>query len=242
MYDFVKYTKDEGPHKFFTLSFDDGITQDRRFVEIINKYGLKCTFNLNSGYFGQPGKLETPSFSVDHSKVGAEEVKSLYNGHEVAVHTVHHPRLDLLDHDSVYHEVMDDLEALEELSGQKVIGMAYPGGPFFTDETIRIISEETPICYARSTSGHKTFALPDNLMIWEPTCQSESGSLFRLAEEFISLKPNEDALFYVWGHTYEFDIYDSWGRFEEFCKLISGHADICYATNGEIADYIIRNN
>lgn len=242
MYDFIKYTKEEGPHKFLTLSFDDGITQDRRFVKVINKYGLKCTFNLNSGYLGQPGRLETPSFSVDHSKVNAEEVSTLYAGHEVAVHSVHHPRLDLLDHDSLYHEIVDDHEALERLSGQKVFGMAYPGGPYFTDETIRVISEETPICYARSITSHYTFVMPENLMVWEPTCHSEDKRLFDLADEFIALRSEVDTLFYVWGHAYEFDVYDSWERFEEFCKKISGHSDLCYATNGEIADYIIRNN
>ena len=38
--------------KYFTMSFDDGTIQDRRFVKILNNYGLKCTFNLNSGLFG----------------------------------------------------------------------------------------------------------------------------------------------------------------------------------------------
>ena len=39
----------QGKAKAFNLSYDDGITQDSRFVSLINKYGLKCTFNLNSG-------------------------------------------------------------------------------------------------------------------------------------------------------------------------------------------------
>jgi len=241
MYDFVKYTKDEGPHKFFTLSFDDGITQDRRFVGLLNKYGLKCTFNLNSGLLGQSGRLESSSYSVDHTKIPPEEVASLYSGHEIAVHTVNHPRLDKMTSDEVYREVCDDLVALEKLSGQKIFGMAYPYGPAFTDETLRVISEETPIKYSRSTTGHKTFAMPENLIVWEPTCHSETGSLFKLADEFLALKPESDALFYVWGHSYEFDIYDSWDRIEEFFAKISGKSDICYATNGEIADYIIRN-
>ena len=37
-----------GKKKAITFSFDDGVTQDRRLVEIFNKYGLKATFNLNS--------------------------------------------------------------------------------------------------------------------------------------------------------------------------------------------------
>ena len=35
--------------KFVTFSFDDGIEQDTRFVEMLNTYGFKATFNINTG-------------------------------------------------------------------------------------------------------------------------------------------------------------------------------------------------
>ena len=36
-----------GKTKVVTLSYDDGRNFDRKMVEILNKYGIKCTFNLN---------------------------------------------------------------------------------------------------------------------------------------------------------------------------------------------------
>ena len=42
-----------GKKKAFTLSYDDGITQDRRLIGILDRYRVKATFNLNSGLFGQ---------------------------------------------------------------------------------------------------------------------------------------------------------------------------------------------
>ena len=45
-------------------------------------------------------------------------------------------------------------------------------------------------------------------------------------------------LFYVWGHSYEFDRDDNWDMMEDFCKFIGGREDIWYATNGEIYDYV----
>ena len=42
-----------GRRKAFTLSYDDGIRQDKRFVEILDRYGLKATFNINSGLFDE---------------------------------------------------------------------------------------------------------------------------------------------------------------------------------------------
>lgn len=41
-----------GKKKAITFSYDDGVTQDIRLIELLDKYGLKCTFNLNSGLQG----------------------------------------------------------------------------------------------------------------------------------------------------------------------------------------------
>ena len=35
--------------KIVSLSFDDGTIYDKRFIDLLNKYGLRATFNLNSG-------------------------------------------------------------------------------------------------------------------------------------------------------------------------------------------------
>ena len=43
--------------KYFTLSFDDGLEQDKRIIALMKQYGLKGTFNLNSGLFGQRGEV-----------------------------------------------------------------------------------------------------------------------------------------------------------------------------------------
>lgn len=44
--------------KAVTFSYDDGVTQDIRLVEILNRYGLKATFNLNSELLGKDGCLD----------------------------------------------------------------------------------------------------------------------------------------------------------------------------------------
>ena len=37
--------------KAVTLSYDDGVRQDKRLISIMQKHGLKGTFNINSGMF-----------------------------------------------------------------------------------------------------------------------------------------------------------------------------------------------
>ena len=41
------------PKKYFTICFDDGITQDLKIIEIFKKYGFtSCTFFINTGLYG----------------------------------------------------------------------------------------------------------------------------------------------------------------------------------------------
>ena len=44
--------------KYFTLSFDDGLEQDKRVIRLMRQYGLKGTFNLNAGLFGTRGEVK----------------------------------------------------------------------------------------------------------------------------------------------------------------------------------------
>ncbi len=62
----------------------------------------------------------------------------------------------------------------------------------------------------------------------------ESEILFALGEQFLTLDGNEPALFYIWGHSYELDLYDCWEQMEKFLAMISGKEDIFYGTNREI--------
>lgn len=81
----------QGKNKAITFSYDDGVTQDRRLIELFGRYGLKATFNLNSGLFGLQGEVPCCGTTAQHNKVQPEEVRSLYTGHEIAVHTLTHP-------------------------------------------------------------------------------------------------------------------------------------------------------
>ena len=138
-----------GKMKALTFSYDDGVVQDRRLIEIFNKYGLKATFNLNSGLLGHPNSLVRDGVKIDHTKNKAEDVRYIYAGHEVAAHTLTHPFLPELDNAEVIREVEEDRQKLSELVGYEVLGMAYPGGGVNYDERVaNLIKNNTPIKYA----------------------------------------------------------------------------------------------
>lgn len=227
-----------GKMKALTFSYDDGVTQDVRLIEIFNKYGLKATFNLNSGFFGKSGMLVRDGVTVDHNKVAREDVKWVYAGHEIAAHTVKHPFLpDIEDENEIIRQVEEDRLALSEIAGYEVVGFAYPGGGINHSKRVAdIIRENTGVKYCRTTDSTRNFELQRDLFEFAPTVYHhvEMDEMFRLGKEFLALKTDRPQIFYIWGHAYELDIRDEWARFEEFCKMMAGANDIFYGTNKEV--------
>ncbi len=223
-----------GKKKAVTFSFDDGVEQDVRLIAILNKYGLKGTFNLNSGYLGC--KSPTDAYGAMHNKIVASQVKSVYEGHEVAVHTLTHPNLTSLDEETIIRQIMEDKKALSALVGYDVYGMAYPnGGVNNDDRVVEIIQKNTPIRYSRTITSTYNFDLQKDLLRFNPTIRWIEERAEEVIDNFLALKADEPQLLYIWGHAYELD----WERgteekFERFCKKLAGREDIFYGTNREV--------
>lgn len=226
----------QGKTKLLTFSYDDGVTQDKRLVKIFNKYGLKATFNINSELLGTPGYLRRENMWIGHNKIEPEEAALIYKGHEVAVHTLTHPHLPELGDDEVVRQIEEDRVNLERLTKQKVEGMAYPGGgPTHDDRVVDLIRNRTKMRYCRTTISSYSFDVQKDLLQFKPTVYHlEFDKMMELGEKFLSLNGDTVQIFYIWGHSYEFDYYDTWDRFEQFCKMMSGRDDIFYGTNREV--------
>lgn len=218
--------------KYLTFSYDDGVTQDVRLIKLFDKYGLKCTFNLNSGLLGQEGHLIRDGVRVDHTKVPAADVASVYAGHEVAVHSRTHPNLADLTDDGIVDQVEGDRLRLSELAGYEVTSMAYPAGDN-AGRVADVVGARTGVSFARLTDCSGGFEpQTDDMFRYRPTVyHRDFDFMFELGRRFLDLKTDKKQVFYIWGHSYEFDINDSWGRFEEFCEMMSGRPDIVYCTN-----------
>ncbi len=223
--------------KAVTFSYDDGTTQDIMLINLLNKYGLKSTFNINSELLGGCGILQRNGVPVSHYKIWKKDVKSVYEGHEVAVHTLTHPNLTGLDEAEIIRQVEQDRKSLEELVGYEIVGMAYPcGGVNNDDRVAEIIKNNTKIKYSRTITTTENSDLQDNLYRFNPSFYHlDFDKLMGYGKKFIESSPKEKQILYVWGHSFEMD-YDSknWSRLEEFFKLISGHNDIYYGTNKEV--------
>lgn len=213
-----------GRHKVLTMSYDDGQIFDRRLVEIFNKNGIKGTFHLNSGLMQR-----------DTNHIQPEEIAGLYAGHEVSAHTYTHPTIARCPNQQVIQQVLLDREYLEAACGYPVRGMSYPNGSVSED-----IVGLLPYCgieYSRTVASTLGFGMPDNYLLWNPTCHH--SRLGDLPDKFLELfKRQYLYMMYVWGHSYEFDRDNNWDVIEDFCEKMGGHDDIWYATNIEIVDYM----
>ena len=212
-----------GKHKVLTMSYDDGRPEDRRLVSIFNEYGIRGTFNVNSGL-------------DQDNRIPMSEYPSLYEGHEVACHTHPHPTIARCPMEQVVAQVLEDRKILEDVMGYPVRGLAYPNGSY--SKEIMDVLPALGIRYARTVTSTMGFAIPENFLAWDATCH-HNKNLLELGRQFVDLHKTQYLyMMYVWGHSYEFGLQDNWNVIVDFCKLAGGHDDIWYATNIEIVDYL----
>ena len=222
--------------KALTFSYDDGVTQDVRLAELFRTYGMKAAFNLNSALLGKEGMLVRNGVEVRHDKVDPADAPAVYRGHEVAAHTLTHPFLPDLPDDEVVRQTEEDRLALSKLFGYEVRGMAYPGGGENFDRRVaELLREKTGVRYARTTVSSHSFAPQEDLFVFRPTVYHlEFDKVEELIDAFLALEPESPAIFYIWGHSYEFDAWDFWDRFEGWLEKLAGKDDIFYGTNSEV--------
>ena len=233
-----------GKPKAVTFSYDDGVAQDLRLAAIAEKHGIKCTFNINSAFVAEaPGG----------DKTTWEQLKELIaRGHEAAVHGEYHLAPGSFSALTGLRDALNCRLQMERRLDRIIRGMAYPnsGVTRFTGgsdyETVRRYLRDIGIAYARSLAGdNNAFMLPEDWYRWIPTAHHNNPHALDWAREFAELRV-EDAysdnryprLFYLWGHSYEFDRDGNWDRIEQLCEILGGREDVWYATNIAICDYV----
>lgn len=217
--------------KAVTFSYDDGVEQDRRLVEIFNYYKMKGTFNLNTGIQSEESNFDADGVHI--CRMNQEGLDELYKGHEIAVHGLTHAAPAGLSEKELEKEFLTDAKNIERLYGKYPVGMAYAYGS--VDDAAAKYLASIGIRYGRTVEATHGFELQKDLLHFKSTCHHEDEKLFELAEEFLDLKATEDSpkLFYIWGHSYEFEVNQNWERIEKLCDMLCGKDDIFYGTNAE---------
>ena len=225
-----------GLGKALTLSYDDGVEQDITLMGILDKYGIKCTFNLNSGLWAPEGHV-WPKGHI-HRRMTFSRALELYmdSGHEVAVHGATHASFTGLSGPLLVREVLEDRKALEDMFHTVVRGAAYPYGAF--NAAACEVLKNCGIEYCRTVNSTHRFQLPDNWLTLHPTCHHDDPLLGELTDRFLKEPAYWDCkLFYLWGHSYEFEDKGNWQVIEDFAAKAGGREDVWYCTNIQAFDY-----
>jgi peptidoglycan-N-acetylglucosamine deacetylase len=219
----------QGRRTALIMSYDDGSEHDRKLVNIFNEYEISGTFNLNSGHLG-----------VKQGTITRGEVSTLYQGHEVACHTRSHPDLSLLPDAAIRQEIVADKQALEELVGYSICGLAYPFGRY--DSRVVKLASQSGIEYARTIRDTYNFDLPKDFLELSTTCHHNDA--MEIGQKLISGNNADTELMIVWGHSYELDGFMSsdlkknWTYITQFCRMIRDNGSTWCAPTIEVIRYI----
>ncbi len=241
-YKFLRFPN--GLRKAVTFSYDDGCRSDIRLADTLNKYGIKCTFNINNGFIPEKdGEWHLTEQEIRENIINA--------GHEIAVHGEEHRALGKLRAIDGISDVLNCRLGLEKRFGMIIRGMAYPdsGITAFANgadyENIKRYLKDLDIVYSRTLGADNDgFELPTDWLAWVPTAHHVNPNVLDYIEKFNAIEDKgygaslTPKLLYLWGHSFEYENNDNWDLLEKICERLSGREDVWYATNIEIYDYV----
>lgn len=241
--------------KYFAWSFDDGLEQDKKIIEVLKEFGMGATFHLNSGLFGDKtyeGRIGNLGMSekaaaefdpttwhllpyVEHFRIPEDELCQVYEGFEIASHTRTHANLAKSSDEECRAEILDDVQALSEKFGQKVVGFAYPYGA--SSRQSRAALQAAGIRYARIVKTDTGFRFPADPLQMPMSCWHFSSKTFDRLNSFFRTDPGEDDLFFLmFAHGYEFDFGtkgSNWDKLKRICETVAAHDDVICCSIGK---------
>lgn len=227
-----------GKRKAFNVTYDDGVLQDVQFVELLNRYGLKGTFNLNSQLLEEEFEW-THECGIVVKRLKTQDVVSLYAGHEVASHTLSHPYMENLTKEEIMHELTMDKANLEKLFGREIKGFAVPFD--YYSELIEQCVMESGFEYGRISEESCSFCPQSDYYRWKATVFHCDEKLEALTEQFVKSQ-EELALYQIVGHSYDLDVENKWDMMERIFRLISSQSDVIPMTTIDITTYLKAMN
>lgn len=223
-----------GALKAFNVTYDDGVTQDVRFVALLDRYGMKGTFNLNA-------QLMEERFEWVHDcgmvikRLSPEEAIDIYGDHEIASHTLTHPYMRGKTDEELLWELGEDKRRLEKLFGREVAGFAVPF--HYYSQKIAAIAKRCGFVYGRCSEESRSYSPYQLPYRWEAGIFHLSPELDTFVDGFFSTD-QELALCQIVGHSYDLDVADMWDKMESVFRAVAASPDVLPMTHIELVRYL----
>ena len=212
--------------------WDDGVLNDIRLTELLRKYNAKATFNLN------PARHKAKSRITDQwnfngyitGRLAWNEIKDVYDGFEVASHTMYHCNAGEVDDKVFLTQAVGAKVILEDMFQKPCKGFAWPCG-YYTPETMKLL-REAGFLYGRTCVNVDNVLLCEDTMALHSNCHALNKNFWDIFE-----KAKESGVFYFWGHSYELmDNAQLWSEFEEKIKRLSEDPNVEWINVVDIVD------
>ena len=223
-----------GKNKAFNITNDDGVLQDIRFVSLLNRFALKGTFNLNSQLMEEEFTWTHPN-GMEVRRLGINAVQGLYDGHEIASHTLTHPYMHELPEFEILRQLREDKRRLESIFGQEVQGFAVPFD-YYSD----LIARSAEVCgfeYARMSEFSLSYAPCTDWYHWKTGVYHIIPELVPFVEGFLKTE-EELAVCQIVGHSYDLDTENLWETMERICSAVAEQDEVWACTNLELVRYL----
>lgn len=223
-----------GKEKAFNVSYDDGVIQDIKFVKLLNKYGIKGTFNLNSGLMKKQFSWIHESGAVI-TRLSPDESVDLYKGHEVASHSLTHPFFSGQTPNQIYNELIEDKRNLENLFQYKIKGFACPFE--YYDDIIKSCVKKIGFSYSRICDETYDFSYSNDCYTWKASFFHTEPGLPEFIDRFCETE-KELAICQIVGHSYDLEILKLWSTIENCFYKLRQNDNIWFTTTIELIEYL----
>jgi peptidoglycan/xylan/chitin deacetylase (PgdA/CDA1 family) len=228
-----------------TTSWDDGHILDMRLADLLCHYRLPATFYI------APNNRQIPAVH----RLSKGDIRSLANQRqfEIGAHTLTHPLLSEIDDDTAKTEIAGSKTMLEDWTGMEIKSFCYPSGDYRPAHK-KLVSD-AGFSLARTvkrfsmSAGDDPFEVPTTVHAYRhwsdasPIFAAAGISRFwnqylhwdRLAISLFDRVRERGGVFHLWGHSWEIEAHDDWGRLENVLRYISdGDPSVRYITNQKL--------
>lgn len=213
--------------------WDDGVLNDEKVAELCRKYEAKATFNLNpANHVGN--KRQTSGWTYRDTgycpgRLAWNELTSVYDGFDVASHTMCHCNAGVVDDRVFLTEAVGAKMLLEDMFQKACTGFAWPCGRY-TQSTADLLLA-AGFTYGRTTEYTDRVSSFKHPMILHSSCHFQNPDFWKIFET----AKTTDQIFYFWGHSYEMmDDPALWADYEDKLRKLHEDPEVCWIPTTEL--------
>ncbi|MBN1380418.1 MAG: polysaccharide deacetylase family protein [Deltaproteobacteria bacterium] len=202
-------------------TWDDGVCDDLRLIDILRRHEAKATFCLNPGLYQNERSFGWMYEGREVRRLSVQELRHVYEGFEICSHSMTHPRLTDVSPDQLQWEVTKSRKILENIFQKPVLGFCYPFNDF--NDVVKNAVRSAGYTWARGSDYQDPISPPPDPLAFSPLCRFDDDDIMG---KYDRAKQRGTGVFFFWGHSYQLTDEFMWERLESLIKHISFDPDV----------------